>query len=183
MITTNSDTIIQHTERWLNTVVIGLNLCPFAKRELTHSRIRFTVTKHANLITLLEALEAELVFLQNNPDTATTLLIHPNALRDFIEYNDFLTIVDDLLEQLNLHGIFQIASFHPDYQFAGTGINDAENYTNRSPYPMLHILREPDVEQAIAHYPDADSIPDKNIKHLQTLGRDKMQRLLQDCTQ
>jgi len=119
---------------------------------------------------LLTSLINELDRLNNNDEIATTLLIHPNALLDFAEYNQFLSITDLLLEEKKIIGVYQIASFHPDYQFAGTSINDAENYTNRSPFPMLHILRESMVEDAIARYQNVDDIPKRNIALMNQIG-------------
>lgn len=162
-------------------VVVGLNLCPFAKRELVKNRVRFTVTEAATEEQLLMDLQDELELLNNDEAVETTLLIHPNVLQDFFEYNQFQNHVDSLLEQLELDGVYQIASFHPDYQFGGTEPDDVENYTNRSPYPMLHLIREESLERAVADYPGPDQIPERNIELLKDLGRDKMQALLQAC--
>jgi len=162
-------------------VVVGLNLCPFAKRELVKNRVRFSVTDAVTEEHLLEALKAELELLDSDDSVETTLLIHPNVLQDFYDYNQFLDLADSLLEQMVLVGVYQIASFHPDYRFGGTQPDDVENYTNRSPYPMLHLLREVSLEQAIADYPDPDQIPERNIALLKSLGRKKMRTLLQDC--
>ena len=131
----------QATRDWLEQVVIGLNLCPFAHREFANDRVRFAITDATTELQLLQSLESELQLLFGDPSIETTLLIHPQALGDFADYNQFLDLADGLLVQMNLEGIFQIASFHPDYQFDGTSPGDAENYTNRSPYPTLHILR------------------------------------------
>ena len=173
--------IIKPVRNWVETVVIGLNLCPFAKRELVRNRVRFSVTEALTEEQLLEDLQAELELLNNDETIETTLLIHPDVLQDFYDYNQFLNYVDDLLGQLELDGIYQVASFHPKYQFGGTEPDDVENYTNKSPYPMLHLIRESSLEQAIATYPDSDKIPERNIELLETMGREKMSALLQAC--
>ena len=166
---------------WVETVVVGLNLCPFAKRELVNDRVRFSVSEAETEEQLLVDLQAELELLNNEETVETTLLIHPRVLQDFFDYNQFLNYVDRLLTQMELEGVYQVASFHPDYQFSGTRPVDVENYTNRSPYPMLHLIREDSLERAIASYPDPDRIPERNIELLERLGRDKMQALLQAC--
>lgn len=166
------------TRQWLEDVVIGLNLCPFARKELVNNRIRFVVSPADSEEALLMALQQELVFLNENPATETTLLIHPDLLTDFDDYNDFLAAADGLLELLELEGVYQVASFHPDYRFADTGPEDAENYTNRSPFPMLHLLREDSVARAVDSHPDPDSIPERNIALMQQLGADVMAQRL-----
>jgi hypothetical protein len=170
----NPENIILETRNWLQNVVIDLNLCPFAKRELAKDRIRFCVTNTDSEECLLENLNSELELIFSDESIETTLLIIPDILQDFYDFNQFLELADRLLVQMDFEGIFQIASFHPDYQFDGTDIADVENYTNRSPYPILHILREDSVEKAIASYPDSDKIPDKNIALLKSLGVEKI---------
>jgi hypothetical protein len=173
--------IIGVVRHWVESVVVDLNLCPFAKRELVKNRIRFAVTQATTEVLLLKALQAELELLSSDPSIETTLLIHPDVLQDFYHYNQFLNDVDDLLAQLNFSGIYQVASFHPDYQFAGTAPADGENYTNRSPYPMLHLIREESLERAIAGYPDVDGIPARNKELMNSLGADKLRALLKAC--
>ncbi|PXX89683.1 DUF1415 domain-containing protein [Marinobacter vulgaris] len=172
------NSILDATRRWVSETVVGLNLCPFARRELVKERIRFVATDAGSEEVLLMALQDELVHLNEHPEVETTLLVHPGALRDFAEYNEFLAAADGLLEYLELDGIYQIASFHPDYQFGGTGPDDAENYTNRSPYPMLHLLREESLERAIAGYPGTELIPGQNIELMNRLGAEEMRRRL-----
>lgn len=144
--------IITAVKRWLEQLIIGLNLCPFAQQEFVNNTIHFAVSNATTDEQLLLDLQKQLTVLNNNDAIETTLLIHPNVLTDFYDYNDFLDVADGLLIDMALDGIYQIASFHPDYQFAETQSDDAENYTNRSPYPLLHILREQSVERAIASY-------------------------------
>jgi len=175
------DKIVRSVRQWVETVVVGLNLCPFAKRELVKNRVRFVVTKATSEGPLLVALEDELELLSNEASVETTLLIHPGVLQNFYAYNQFLNSADALLQQMKLESVYQIASFHPDYQFAGTEQDDVENYTNRSPYPMLHLIREESLERAIAGYPDVDKIPARNTELMNTLGEDKLQQLLQAC--
>jgi len=175
-------TVVQATRKWVEDVVVGYNLCPFAKRELVRDRVRFVVSEADNEDSLLQALQTELLRLDDEPEIETTLLIHPHVLQDFADYNEFLGAADGLLTYLDMEGIYQIASFHPEYQFAGTESNDAENYTNRSPYPMLHLLREASLESAIDNHPDVDGIPPRNIELMNNLGAEKMRALLAECS-
>ena len=177
-----SDAIACAARRWLEDLVVGLNLCPFAGRELARDRVRFVVTDASTEEQLLAALEAELELLDADAKVETTLLIHPNVLQDFFDYNQFLDMADRLLVQMKLEGVYQIASFHPDYQFAGTAAGDAENFTNRSPYPLLHILREASLTRSIAAYPDVEQIPIRNIEKMKGLGRAKLESLIQSCS-
>ncbi len=126
-------------------------------------------------------MQTELELLNADPSVETTLLIHPAVLQDFYDFNDFLGCADILLLDMELEGIYQVASFHPDYQFGGTRPGDAENYTNRAPYPVLHLLREESLERVIADYPDVDDIPERNIELMNSLGQDKLQALLKSC--
>lgn len=173
--------IVNHVRAWLTEIVIGLELCPFAKGELEAQRVRFSVTHAKDSVDLLIALEAELQRLQNDASIETALLIHPHALSAFDEYNQFLDLADSWLQQLQLDGIYQIASFHPDYQFADTQADDVENYTNRSPYPLLHILREASVQIAIETHSDIAAVPAANIKLMRKLGKQELQQRLAQC--
>ncbi len=173
--------IISGTLKWVEDVVVGYNLCPFAKRELVRNRVRFVVSEAASEDELLQALHSELQRLEDEPEIETTLLIHPGVLQDFGPYNEFLDAADGLLAYLDMEGVYQIASFHPDYQFEGTEPDAAENYTNRSPFPMLHLLREASLEAAIESYPDVDGIPQRNIELMNELGPDKMRSILRSC--
>lgn len=177
----SDEAIVAAVRQWVETLVVGMNLCPFAKRELVKNRVRFTTTAATTAEQLLHALQAELELLNTDPSIETTLLIHAQVLQDFYDFNDFLDDADNVLVEMGLEGIYQIASFHPDYQFGGTALDDAENYTNRSPYPILHLIREASLERVIADYPDVDDIPERNIALMNELGRDKLQLLLQSC--
>ena len=172
-----SETIILSVKKWLENIVIGLNLCPFAKKELIKDRIRFIVTECTSDEALLMLLNAELEYIFANDDVETTLIIMPNYLLDFYDYNQFLDLADGLIQQMDFEGELQIASFHPDYQFADTKTDDVENYTNRSPYPILHILREASLEKAINSYPDVENIPERNIALLRQMGLEKVKAL------
>ncbi|XOV82723.1 MAG: DUF1415 domain-containing protein [bacterium] len=173
--------IIAAVERWLNQFVIGLNLCPFARRVAVQGGIRYKVTDASTEAQLSAALEDELNLLLSNPAIETTLLIHPQVLDEFYDYNDYLSVVEDMLQQSTFDGVFQVASFHPDYQFAGTHPDDAENYSNRTPYPLLHLLREDSVTAAVDSHADIDSIPVNNLQLLNRLDRDVLQQMWRSC--
>ncbi|MEA5667003.1 DUF1415 domain-containing protein [Stenotrophomonas sp. MH1] len=168
------------TRNWLEKAVIGLNLCPFAKAVYVKQQVRFVLSDATTPEALLEELAEELVLLRDTPaeQIDTTLIIHPDVLTDFLEYNDFLDNTDAVLEALDLPGILQVASFHPQYQFEGVAPDDVSNYTNRAPYPILHLLREDSVERAVAAFPDPDVIVERNIATLDKLGVDGWERLL-----
>lgn len=159
--------------------MIGLRLCPFASAPYLNDRVRYCVSTQRSSAGLREELLRELQLLQDtDPLTCeTTLLIHPQALTNFRHYNDFLDECDAVLAELGLEGELQVASFHPRYQFAGTRPNDIENYTNRSPYPMLHLLREASVARAVATFPDVDRIGERNIETLRRLGHEGWRQL------
>ncbi len=172
---------IAATRRWLERAVIGLNLCPFAKAVYVKQQVRFVLSEATTPEALLEELGLELVKLaQTDPEEIdTTLLVHPHVLTDFLDYNDFLDQADAAVEALGLEGEIQVASFHPDYQFAGTETDDASNCTNRSPYPTLHLLREASVERAVDAFPDPDVIVERNIETLEKLGIEGWRKLLE----
>ncbi|HEV2608178.1 MAG TPA: DUF1415 domain-containing protein [Xanthomonadaceae bacterium] len=174
------DDPIALTRRWLERAVIGLNLCPFAKAVYARQQVRFVLSDATTPDTLLEALVSELEWLRDaDPqETDTTLLIHPHVLIDFLDYNDFLDVADAAITALELDGEIQVASFHPDYRFADSFDDSIENCTNRSPFPMLHLLREASVERAVDTFPDADAIVDRNMATLRRLGMDGWRRLL-----
>lgn len=179
----SNETYITQTRCWLENVVLKHNLCPFAHVPFREGKVRYVVTDSARIEYLLEDLQQELQHLHNTPadEVETTLLIHPNVLEDFFDYNDFLDLADALLADNRLEGEIQIASFHPDYQFADTHEEDAENYTNRSPWPMLHLIREASLENALQHYPDSAEIPARNIQTMNDLGTEHHQQVLQHC--
>ncbi|WP_017874899.1 DUF1415 family protein [Janthinobacterium sp. CG_S6] len=166
------DTIIADTVNWLEKAVIGLNLCPFAKAVHVKKQIRYVVSGADTPEQLLQELMDELQLLSDSDADSidTTLLIHPYVLTDFLDYNEFLDVADAAVEDLDLAGELQVASFHPQYQFAETDANDIGNFTNRSPYPTLHLLREDSIERAVDAFPEASDIFEKNIETLEQLG-------------
>ena len=168
------------TRRWLERAVIGLNLCPFAKAVYVKQQIRFVLSDAELEDDLLEELAEELLRLRDTPadEVDTTLLVHPRVLADFPDYNDFLDRADALIEALELDGVLQVASFHPQYQFAETDIDEPGNCTNRAPYPTLRLLREASLDKAIAAYPEADVIVERNLETMAKLGLDGFRRLL-----
>ena len=174
-----ADEILAASRRWVERAVIGLNLCPFAKAVYVKRQIRFAVTAAARADALLTELRAELALLARaDLDVVeTTLLVHPCVLTDFTAYRLFLKDGDAAVRKLGLEGVVQIASFHPDYEFAGSAKADIENFTNRSPYPMLHLLREASIDRAVATFPDTATIYERNVDTLRRLGHDGWRRL------
>lgn len=164
--------VLARTQAWLDRAVIGLNLCPFAKSVRVKDQIRFVISPATTVEALRDTLQQELQTLaQADPQQLdTTLLVHPRVLHDFLDYNDFLDVADQVLAGLGLEGVLQIASFHPDYQFAGTAADDIDNFSNRSPYPTLHLIREASIDRAVAAFPEAERIYEANIATLQHLG-------------
>jgi len=171
---------IAATRLWLERIVIGLNLCPFAKAVYVKDQVRIVLSDATTPEALVEELAEELVRLRDTPaeQIDTTLIVHPQVLTDFLDYNDFLDNADAAIEALDLQGILQVASFHPQYQFDGVAPDDASNYTNRAPYPILHLLREDSVAMAVAAYPDPDVIVERNIATLDRIGVDGWWRRL-----
>jgi len=165
------DTVIARTRQWIERMVIGLNLCPFAGQPWREDRVEIRVSEADRPEALADALARALADLAaaDPADCETTLLVHPNVLGDFLDYNDFLDVADELIEQMGLAGEFQIASFHPDYQFADTDPDDRSNWTNRSPYPMLHLLREASVTEATDRLDHPEAIFERNIRTLDEL--------------
>lgn len=175
----DDDQIIGATRRWLEKAVIGLNLCPFAKSVYVKEQVRYVVSTATTPEALLEALMDELQLLSDTDPAQvdTTLLIHPFVLNDFLDYNEFLDVADAALEDMQLDGELQVASFHPDYQFADSDPNDIANYTNRAPYPILHLLREDSIERAVDAFPEASEIFEKNIETMEKLGHEGWDKL------
>ena len=168
--------------RWLERAVIGLNLCPFAKAVYVRDQVRIVASDASTARALLEELGEEMALLRDTPaeQIDTTLLVHPQVLGDFLDYNDFLDRVDALVQALELEGVLQVASFHPDYRFADSDPDDIENHSNRSPFPTLHLLREDSIDRAVEAYPDPDAIVERNYATLRQLGHAGWQRLFED---
>ena len=174
-----SEIIIAKTQEWLEKAVIGLNLCPFAKAVHIKNQIRYVVTPATSEEEVLQTLIRELQYLaQTSPSLVdTTLIIHPEVFPDFLDYNEFLAVAEGAVQAENLEGVIQIASFHPQYQFAGTEPQDNTNYTNRSPYPMLHLLRESSLTKVLETFPNPELIPEKNMETLNHLGIEGWKKL------
>ena len=175
----DDEQVIAATRRWLERAVIGLNLCPFAKSVYVKEQVRYVVSNATTPEVLLETLMEELQALSDaDPEQVdTTLLIHPFVLTDFLDYNEFLDVADAALEDMQLDGELQVASFHPDYQFAETDASDITNYTNRAPYPILHLLREDSIARAVEAFPEASEIFEKNIDTMEKLGHEGWDKL------
>ena len=166
--------VLQQTRHWLEAAVIGLNLCPFAKAVYVKNQVRLVVSQARHADDLLEELDSELDLLVATPaeDIDTTLLIHSRLFDDFLDFNDFLEIAEGVVDEHELEGVIQLASFHPRFQFDGTEPDDISNYTNRAPFAMLHLLREASVERAVKAFPQAEAIFEQNVATLQKLGID-----------
>lgn len=175
----NTELITREVGDWLNDVVIGLNLCPFAAKPMRNRQIKTFVSHAETEEALLQDILEQLLELESTSSETidTTLVVVPNMLSDFYDYNLFIDWIEALLRQQNWQGIFQLATFHPNYCFGGTEPEDAENLTNRSPYPIFHLLREDSMEKVLKHYPDPESIPDKNIERVESLSENEKQQL------
>lgn len=181
--TPTSEQVIAETRAWVNRAVIGLNLCPFAKAVQTKGQVRYVASGATDAETLLQELCEEMRLLVDTSanKTDTTLLIHPGALTDFFDYNDFLELADAAVEEMGLAGVLQVASFHPDYQFEGTEASDVTNATNQSPYPTLHLLREDSVDRAVAAFAEPEAIFEANMQTLEDLGEEGWEALKAQC--
>jgi hypothetical protein len=177
--------VIAETQAWVRRAVVGLNLCPFAKAPLVKGQIRYVLSAARDEDTLLAQLVLELHALAAaDPSvTETTLLIHPDVLTDFLDFNDFLERAEQAVDEAGMTGTLQLASFHPDYQFAGTRQDDVSNATNRAPYPTLHLLREESISRATTAVPEAVSIFEANIRTLQALGSEGWAAVQSQCRQ
>ncbi|NOQ88820.1 MAG: DUF1415 family protein [Gammaproteobacteria bacterium] len=175
-------TVIQQTKNWVEEIVIGLNLCPFASQPFQNETIEYAVNTGDSIEQHLQQLADCFARLDKSADIETSLLIYPDAYQKFDDYLDLLDLANRLLEDLDYAGTYQIASFHPDYRFEGSVEDDASNFSNRSPYPTLHLIRESGLENAIANYPNVEQIPENNIKKLQVIGYQEMQAKLKKLT-
>jgi hypothetical protein len=175
----SDEDVIAAMRQWIEKAVIGLNLCPFAKAVYVKNQVRFVVSHAPHLDGLLEDLDRELDFLAAaDPEAVdTTLLIHPTLLPDFLDFNDFTQLAEAAVDEHGLEGVIQLASFHPAFQFADTAPDDLGNYSNRAPFPTLHLLREASIERAVAAFPEAETIYARNIETLKALGQAGWQAL------
>ncbi len=178
---TDDKLIIQQTQNWVKTVIIDLNFCPFARQAFESGTIHYPVVGEAKLEPCLQALIAECLYLDKNNDAETSLLIFSQAFISFDNFLDFIEIANALLIDQGYEGTYQLAHFHPHYQFADVVENDASNFTNRSPWPMLHLIREVSLERALENYPDPENIPERNIKLAREKGCAHMQAMLDAC--
>ncbi len=170
--------IIQQTKSWVEKIVIGLDLCPFASQPFLNDAIEYSVINGDSLEQHLQALADNFSRLDASSEIETSLLIYPEAYQNFDDYLELLDYAHHMLDDLNYDGIYQIASFHPDYRFDGSAENDASNFSNRSPCPMLHLIRENSLEVAVASYPDIEQVPENNIKKLREIGYEEMREKL-----
>ncbi len=175
------DKIKKQTENWLCRFIIQYSICPFAKKVHEDSRIRYSVIGSQETEPCLQAVIDECLYLDTNPETETTLIIFAENFLDFDSYLDFLNLAESLMRAQDYDGIYQLASFHPDYCFDGEADDDPANYTNRSPYPMLHLIREDSVEKAINNYTQPENIPLRNIRISREMGIKKLQSILKNC--
>lgn len=173
--------VIKQTRSWVKTVIIDLNFCPFARRVFEAESIHYPVITDPKLDACLYALIDECLYLDKNQNIETSLIMFSHAFTAFDNFLDFIEIANTLLIDRGYEGIYQLAHFHPHYCFADVTDNDASNYTNRSPWPMLHLIRESSLEQALEKYPDPENIPERNIKLAREKGSDQMQTLLDTC--
>ena len=180
MVNADDAIITQQTLNWIQSVVIDYNICPFAKRVVDQGTLSIQVTHVNQLEGAIEALMSAVCVLSENPNIETILLVFPAFLHDFFDYLDFTELAEELLFSKHYEGVYQLATFHPDYCFADVEPNDVSNYTNRSPYPMLHLLREASIDLAIKHYGNTEDIPLKNIATMRRLGLVKIKQLLQN---
>ncbi len=178
---TQASQIIAATRRWIETVIVKYNFCPFARKELERHSIRYSISDSVSFKAITAMVLEECIHLDNNPDTATTLLIIPEGCDDFECYLDLVDSIQSKIIDRRYEGIYQLASFHPQYCFADSDEEDAANYTNRAPYPTIHLIREADITQALADYPQPEQIPEKNIALTRRKGKQQMAALLAAC--
>ena len=174
-------TLIDNTKKWIQDVVIGCNFCPFAAREVKQGTVRYHVEEDDDLNACLQVFLNECELLDTSPEIETTIIILPIGFDEFEDYLDLVECAEEILEENGYEGTYQVATFHPNYCFEGEEADDASNFTNRSPYPMLHILREESVERALERYPDAEGIPQRNIDFARTKGSAYMKMLRDAC--
>jgi uncharacterized protein len=178
---TTNEQVINQTKKWINNVVVGCNFCPFAANAVKQQTIYYRVENSDNATICLQSFLEELLRLDNNVNIETSFLIFPDAFKVFDDYLDIVTVAEKLLQQNGYEGIYQLASFHPLYQFAGSAKNDAANYTNKSPHPMLHLLREKSIDRALEHYKNPEAIPERNINFAKEKGEVYMKMLRDGC--
>lgn len=172
---------VEQTRQWIRSFVIKYNLCPFAKREMDRGSVRIQLSQATTAEEALIALDHEIALLDTTPATETTFLLFPWFLQDFFDYLDFIDIAESKLAADDYEGVYQLATFHPDYCFSDANVDDVTNYTNRSPYPMIHLLREDSLEKAIASFGNTGTIPETNMERLRALGLTEIEKIVTDC--
>lgn len=177
----NETNIIESVKHWLEKTIIGFNFCPFAKREFDLGRVHYEVVDDSNTEEQLHSIVNEFQRLDKNTEIETTLVILPVGLESYFDYLDFLEVANELLVDEDYEGVYQLASFHPDYCFADVGQDDPSNYTNRSPWPIVHIIRESSLEKVLQKYPNPEEIPDRNIAFANKQGKAVFEAILKDC--
>ncbi len=173
----DDEACVRRTRRWVEDVIVAHSFCPFARREVERQRIRYAVSQESRVADALAVLIDECLKLDRDSRIETTLLIYPQGFEVFEDYLDFVALAEALLREQGYEGIYQLATFHPDYRFADAPVDDPANYTNRSPYPVLHILREASLEKTIAGHPDPEGIPERNVAYARELGLDVLRNL------
>ncbi|TBR42128.1 DUF1415 domain-containing protein [Marinomonas agarivorans] len=180
-------TITKQVQKWVNDFIVDLNVCPFAKHEIIKNAVKVIVVRPKKVESALTTLMQEVDWLDQHPETETTLIVFPTLFNRFDRYLDYIDLAEDLMTDQGCEGIYQIATFHPDYCFSGVEQNDVSNYTNRSPYPIVHLLRESSIEKAIQFYEknnmSTEDIPTKNIALMVSLGEEKIQAILTSAMQ
>ncbi|MEO6730097.1 MAG: DUF1415 domain-containing protein [Ferruginibacter sp.] len=177
----HSQQIIDQTKKWINDVVIQCNFCPFAATVMKQQQVHYAVETSSAINTCMEAFLQEITRLDNEINIETIFLIFPNTFEALDDYLDMVSLAEKLLKRQGYEGIYQLASFHPFYKFADSTESDAANYTNRSIYPMLHLLRESSIDKALEHYKDPENIPDRNIDFARKKGLEYMKMLRDTC--
>ncbi len=177
----SDELVTAQTMKWVKDFIVTLNVCPFAKREVEKDSVRCVVVRSKKIDVALEELMSEIQWLDEHSETETTLLVFPTLFKDFHRYLDFVETAENLMFDQGCEGVYQLATFHPDYCFSGAEPDDVSNYTNRSPYPMLHILREDSLDKAIEFYGDTTDIPNQNIRKMETLGKYKLDSIFTLC--
>ncbi len=177
----SSEKIIEQTKKWINDVIIGCNFCPFAAKVVKLQQVHYEIDENDSIETCLNSFSNELTRLDEDASIETSFIIYPNHLQLFSDYLDFVSLAEQIIKQKGYEGIYQLASFHPLYQFAGSDLDDAANFTNRSIYPMLHLLREESIEKALQHYKNPEEIPERNIEFSREKGVFYMQMLRDTC--
>ncbi|TYL47957.1 DUF1415 domain-containing protein [Marinomonas sp. IMCC 4694] len=177
----SDELVAAQTMKWVNEFIVALNVCPFAKREVEKDSVRCVVLRSKKIEVALEELMVEVQWLDEHPETETTLLIFPTLFKDFHRYLDFVDMAEEMMFEQECEGVYQLATFHPDYCFSGAESDEVSNYTNRSPYPMLHLLREASVDKAVEFYGDTTTIPEQNVDKMDALGRAKLDAIFAHC--